>query len=110
MRISTLRESFKAQVMNSKDGPKKVNVIMLNQLDYLYEVSIESDTQGIIVQSPQMSGIISEIRSLKEVVRGLLRSELHLERQLSPPKYSGSSSEGNYFYAGMTSSSVQDKV
>lgn len=31
MKISALRESFKAQVMNFKEVPKKINSIMLNQ-------------------------------------------------------------------------------
>lgn len=110
MKISALRESFKAQELNSQEGPRKINAIMLNQLDCLHEMIISSYNQGLIVQSPHMAGIVGEMAALSEGLRSLIRCEVNLERQLSPPKYSGSSSEGDDFYSSMKSDSNKEKV
>lgn len=55
-----------------------------------------------------MAGVVSEIAALTEGLRSLIKCE-HLERQLSPPKYSGSSSEGDDFYSAMKSDSSKKK-
>lgn len=111
MKISALRESFKAQELNSQEGPRKINAITLNQLDCLHEMIISSYNQGLIVQSPHMAGIVGEMAALSEGLRSLIRCEVNLERQLlSPPKYSGSSSEGDDFDSSMKSDSNKEKV
>lgn len=110
MKISAVRESFKAQVLNSEGGPKKINSVMLNQLDCLYDMIIPSYNQGLIISSTNFSGIVKEIAALSEVLRSLIRCEVNLERQLSPQKYSGSSSESDEFYSSMKAGSSKNKV
>lgn len=110
MKISALREPFKAQELNSQEGPRKNNAIMLNQLDCLHDMIISSYNQGLIVQSPHMAGIVGEMAALSEGLRSLIRRKVNLERQLSPSKYSGSSSEGDDFYSSMKSDSNKEKV
>lgn len=110
MRVSALRESFKAQVLSSEDGPKKIDSIMLTQLDCLYEMVISSYNQGLIVQTTNLKNLTTEITALSESLRGLIRCEVSLDHPLSPPKYSGSSSESDDFYSSMSSKNGKEKV
>lgn len=109
MRVSAIRESFKAQVLTSEGGPKKINSLMLTQLDCLTEMVTDSYRQGLIVQSATLNGIMSEMASLSESLRSLIRCEVRLEKQLSPQKYSGSSSEDD-FYSTMKAGNSGNKV
>lgn len=109
MRVSAIRESFKAQVLCTEGEPKKINSLMLSQLDCLYDMITDSYSQGLITQSTNLNGIMSEITSLSEGLRSLIRCEVNLERQLSPQKYSGSSSEDD-FYSTMEAGSSKTKV
>lgn len=109
MRVSAVRESFKAQVLTAEGGPKKINSLMLTQVDYLNEMVTDSYRQGFIINSTNLNCVMTEMASLSESLRGLIRCEVNLEKQLSPPKYSGSSSEDD-FYSCMKAGSSGGKV
>lgn len=109
MRVSAVRESFKAQVLTSEGGPKKINSLMLTQLDYLTEMVTDSYRQGLIINSTNLNSVMSEMAALSESLRSLIRCEVRLEKQLSPQKYSGSSSEDD-FYSNMKAGTSGGKV
>lgn len=108
MRVSAVRESFKAQVLTTEGDPKKINSLMLTQLDYLTEMVTDSYRQGLIINSTNLNSVMSDMASLSESLRSLIRCEVRLEKQLSPQKYSGSSSEDD-FYSSMKAGSSGGK-
>lgn len=109
MRVSAVRESFKAQVLTTDGNPRKINSLMLTQIDYLTEMVTDSYRQGFIINSTNLNCVMAEMASLSESLRGLIRCEVNLEKQLSPQKYSGSSSEDD-FYSSMKAGSSGGKV
>lgn len=109
MRVSAIRESFKAQGLTPEGGPKKINSLMLTQLDCLTEMVTDSYRQGLIIQSTNLNGVMSEMAALSESLRSLIRCEVKLEKHLSHQKYSGSSSEDD-FYSTMKAGTSSSKV
>lgn len=109
MRVSAVRESFKAQLLTTEGNPKKINTLMLTQLEYVKEMITDSYGQGFIINSTNLNGVMSEMTALAESLRSLIRFDIRLEKQLSPQKYSGSSSEDD-FYSSMTAGSSGGKV
>lgn len=109
MRVSAVRESFKAQLLTTEGNPKKINTLMLTQLEYVKEMITDSYGQGLIINSTNLNGVMSEMTALAESLRSLIRCVIRLEKQLSPQKYSGSSSEDD-FYSSMTAGSSGGKV
>lgn len=73
MRVSAVRESFKAQVLTSEGGPKKINSLMLTQLDSLTEMVTHSYRQGLIINSTNLNSVMSEMAALSESLRSLIQ-------------------------------------